>query len=177
MFQIEEATKNGLVPVLRVWSSSLNTHGLVSVVKKKFICFCCNKNHCDHVKRIRYLAVQNLENDIYPHVLQELIDVYNAENETPLNLLKQKIKCHSRNKISFNPTENLTKIFSSCIVNHIQKNDENLVFFPKESHCQHCNGELDSRDPIEHEWIAHNNATIVTYTYLGTATGKFIFYV
>ena len=171
-FQVEEATRIGSVPVLRVWSSTLKTHGLVSVVKKKYFCFCCEKNHCNHVQKIKHLAVHNIDNEHYQQVLQELVDMYTSENETSSNTTNQKIICHSYKKIPFGPTEMLTRIFSSGIVNNIQRHDENLVFIPKETICKHCSGDLDNRDPIINEWIANSNVTIVTNTYLGNGIGN-----
>lgn len=160
------------VPVIRIWSSTSKSHGLVSVVKKKYFCFCCQKNYCDHVKQFKHLSATNIDDDNYPPVLQELLDIHDAENETSPNLSNTRIICHSFEKIPFGPTETLTNIFSSGIIQNVEKHGDSLVFKPINIVCKHCSGRLDSDDPRENEWIAGSNVTVVTNTFLGNGIGS-----
>lgn len=159
------------VPVIRIWSSSSKTHGLVSVVRRKYFCFCCDKHYCSHVKKFKHLSANNINDDTYSPVIQELVDIYNRENETSCNSSSQKVTCHSFKKIPFGPTEALTRIFSSGIIQNIQKHGDSLVFIPNETVCRHCSGRLDSDDPIQNEWIAGSNILVVTNTFLGNGIG------
>ncbi|XP_052071566.1 uncharacterized protein LOC127709908 [Mytilus californianus] len=171
----EEATRIESVPVVRIWSSSSKTHGLVTVLRRKYYCFCCKKNYCDHVKKFKHLSSNNIDDDNYPPVLQELTDIYNSENETLPNSTSTKIICHSYEKIPFGPTEALTRVFSppptrvfsSGIMQNVQRHDDTLVFIPSNTICKHCSGRLDSDDPIKNKWIAGSNVTVVTKAFLG----------
>jgi len=156
--------------VIRIWSSTSKTHGLVSVVRRKYFCFCCEKNHCDHVKKFKHLSANNIDEDNYPPVLQELVDIHNSENETSPNSSNPRIICHSFEKIPFGPTEALTTVFSSGIIQNVQRHGDS--FIPNNTVCKHCSGRLDIDDPIENEWIAGNNVTVVTNTFLGNGIGS-----
>lgn len=158
--------------MLRVWSAKLKTHGLVSVVNNKFFCYCCQKNFCDHALRIKNFDCGN--SDAYLSIVQELLDVYNTENEASSGISKEKIICHSYKKIPFGPTDALINVFSSGIVQNFEEHNEHFVFVPKNTVCHHCSGTLDTRDPLENGWIASDNVVIVTNTYLGKGTGNII---
>ena len=54
-------------------------------MRRKYFCFCCEKNHCDHVNKFKHLSANNIDDDNYPPVLQELVDIHNSENETSPN--------------------------------------------------------------------------------------------
>jgi len=158
--------------VIRIWSSTSKTHGLVSVVRRKYFCFCCEKNHCDHVKKFKHLSANNIDDDNYPPVLQQLVDIYNSENETSPNSSNSSIICHSFEEIPFGPTEALTRVFSSGIIQNVQRHGDSLVFIPNNTVCKHCSGRLDTDDPIENKWIAGSNVTVVTNNFLGNGIGS-----
>ena len=97
------------------------------------------------MKKFKHLSANNID-DNYPPVLQEVVDIHNSENETSPNSSNPWIICHS-----FGPTEALTRVFSSGIIQNVQRHGDNLVFIPSNTVCKHCSGRLDIDDPIENE--------------------------
>lgn len=132
-----------------------------------------NNSYLIHVKRCKHLSSNNIDDENYPPILQELTEIYNTESETKYT--GTKIICHSFEKIPFGPTEALTrvfsppptKVFSSGIMEIVQRHDDTLVFIPNNTICKDCSGRLDSDDSIENTWIAGNNVTVVTKAFLG----------
>ena len=91
------------------------------------------------MNKFKHLSANSIDDDDdYPPVLQELVDIHISENETSPNSSNPMIICHSSDKIPFGPTEALTSVFSSGIIQNVQRNGDILVFIPNNTVCKHC---------------------------------------
>lgn len=157
------------VPVVRVWCEPLRSHGLVSYVKKKFFCYCCKKNYCQHSKKIKELCASN---DTIIPALQELQELSEADEATESKPKANMTKCHSYRKIPFHMSEAGKAIFKNGVAQNIKMIAGQPVFVPGESICRHCGGNLNMEDPVAERWIASENVMFITNTFFGSGTCK-----
>ena len=167
--KVEEAARINNIPVIRIWSQITKSHGLVSIVKGKFYCYCCLKNYCEHCKATKTLCEEGFKTSNVLPILEELWNIHQTESADPSQKVMEKDKCHSFHKIPFTPSTEGMAILRDGV--HIASKE--MVFMPEHEECRHCGGLLANGDPVEKEWIAKEDVTFVTNTFLGTARGRF----
>ncbi|KAJ8307577.1 hypothetical protein KUTeg_014872 [Tegillarca granosa] len=118
----------------------------------KLYCTTCNSNRCCHVGALKRLSEEGFENPYY--------SIITRGKEHEHNLI-------SFIKVPFERSDNLThklheiSMFGQCLM-------------PDQLSCKECGSCLQDGDPIEKNWVAYDNATVITNTrYLAVPVAHF----
>ena len=151
---VEEATSYYGNKTFRVFAGL--TNGLVTLYRNKLFCFSCWKNFCQHVS--------TLKNDHETPGVDELIATSTEDRAVPQS---EKIICHSKAKIPYQPTSASVECFRNGIV---EGNVQDLKLKPNITMCN-CGLTLTSENSSEHG----RNVMCFTNMHFGNATGNNIY--
>lgn len=131
----------------------ISFYGLVDLGKKKFSCLTCSTCDCVHVSVLKRIQMKGNQIPYY-----ELIQrISNDQSNVAEKNVEYKPTLISFKKIPFKRSKNLADRWKD-----LEKKID--VLLPDLDCCRNCGSAVNDGDPILEDWMAYDNAAVITNT-------------